>query len=190
MQANSREFMLGYVHQFKRFALRGEARADSRGRMSFGLTLGFSLGPDPVDGGWRMARERLAEDGQASVEVFRDENGDGYRQADEPGVEGVSIEAGFRHSEAPTNKAGRALIDGLNPYAPVLISIDAGSLPDPLLQPKGRGLVIVPRPGVSAKVSLPLAPTGEVEAVLMGVTGDPVSGALVELVDQAGQVIL
>ena len=188
--SHRREFMLGYVRQFKRFALRGEARADDHGRMSFGLTLGFSLGPDPVDGGWRVSRSRLAEEGQASVEVFRDENGDGYRQANEPGVEGVSIEAGFRHSDAPTNKQGRAVIDGLHPYAPVLVSIDTGSLPDPLLQPKGRGMVVVPRPGVSARLSLPLAPTGEIEAVLMGPDGEPRSGLLVELVDSAGQVVL
>lgn len=189
-QSHRREFMLGYVRQFKRFALRGEARADDHGRLSFGLTLGFSLGPDPVDGGWRMSRSRLAEEGQASVEVFRDENGDGYRQAGEPGVEGVSIEAGFRHSDAPTNKAGRAVIDGLNPYAPVLISIDTGTLPDPLLQPKGRGIVVVPRPGVSARLSLPLAPTGEIETVLLGPDGEPRGGLLIELVDPAGQVVL
>ena len=154
--------MLGWVRQFDRFALRTEGRLDSRDRLSFGLTLGFSLGADPVGGGWRIARQRLAETGQAAVEVFRDDNGDGYRQADEGLVEGVSVEAGFRHGAAPTDKAGRAVIDGLAPYVPVLVSIDAGTLPDPLLQPKVRGLVVVPRPGVATKIKLPLAPSGEV----------------------------
>ena len=36
------------------------------------------------------------------------------------------------------------MIDGLLPYVPVLVSIDGGSLPDPLLRPKGQGMVVVP----------------------------------------------
>jgi hypothetical protein len=184
------DYSLGYVHQFQRFALRGEGRIDSRGNLGFGMTLAFSIGPDPVDGGWRLSRERLAQTGQASVEVYRDENGDGYRQADEPAVEGVSVEAGFRSSDKATNGAGRAVIDGLIPYVPVLVSIDTGSLPDPLLQPKGQGMVLIPRPGVAAKISLPLAPTGEIEALLLGTDGEPRGGVSVELVDAAGRVVL
>lgn len=188
--SDRQEYSLGYVHQFSRFALRGEGRVDNRGNVGFGLTLAFSIGPDPVDGGWRLSRERLAQTGQASVEVYRDENGDGYRQANEPAVEGVSIEAGFRSSDKATNGAGRAVIDGLIPYVPVLVSIDTGSLPDPLLQPKGQGMVLIPRPGVAAKISLPLAPTGEIEAVLLGTDGEPRGGVSVELVDAAGRVVL
>ena len=188
--ASRREYSLGYVQQFRRFALRGEGRLDSRGNLGAALTLAFSLGPDPVDGGWRLSRERLAETGQASVEVYRDENGDGIRQADEPAVPGVSIEAGFRSSDMATNEQGRTVIDGLMPYVPVLVSIDGGTLPDPLLQPKGRGMVVVPRPGVSAKVSLPLAPTGEIEAVLLGPDGEPRGGIGIELVDENGAVVL
>jgi hypothetical protein len=180
---------LGYVQQFRRFALRGEGRWDSRGGLGAGLSLAFSLGPDPVDGGWCLSRERLAQDGQASVEVFRDDNGDGYRQAGEEAVEGVTVEAGFRHTDNPTDAGGRAVIDGLRPYVPVLISIDTGSLPDPLLQPKGQGLVVVPRPGIAAHVSLPLAPTGEVEAVLLGADGEPRSGVSLQLVDARGNPV-
>ena len=183
------EATLGWVRQFDRFALRTEGRLDSRGRLSLGLTLGFSLGPDPVDGGWRMSRQRLAESGQAAIEVFRDDNGDGYRQAEEGLVEGVSVEAGFRHSEAPTNKAGRARIDGLTPFMPVLVSIDAGALPDPLLQPTGQGILVVPRPGVVARLSLALAPTGELEALLLGPDGEPREGVVIELNDAAGRMV-
>lgn len=188
--AGRREYSLGYVQQFRRFALRGEGRVDSRGNIGAGLTLAFSMGPDPVDGGWRLSRERLAETGQASVEVYRDENGDGHRQADEPAVPGVSVEAGFRISDSATNGNGRTVIDGLLPYVPVLVSIDSGSLSDPLLQPKGRGMVVVPRPGVTAKVSLPLAPTGEIEGVLLGPDGEPRASIGIELVDSSGVVIL
>mgnify|MGYP000334756846 FL=1 len=183
------ELMLGWVRQFDRFALRTEGRVDTRGRISLGVTLGLSLGPDPVDGGWRLSRQRLAESGQAAIEVFRDDNGDGLRQADEGLLDGVSASAGFRRTEAPTNQRGRAVIDGLTPYVPVLVSIDTGTLPDPLLQPKGAGLVVVPRPGVPARVSLPLAPTGEVEALLLGPDGEPCEGLGLELTDLSGQVL-
>ncbi len=187
--ADRRTFTAGYVRQFKHFALRGEGSLDNRGNVTAGLTLAFSLGPNPVDGGWRVSRDRLAEQGQAAIEVFRDDNGDGQRQAGEPGVEGVEVEAGFRHSDQPTNPSGRTVIDGLVPYVPVLVSIDAGSLPDPLLRPKGQGLVVVPRPGVAAKVLLPLAPTGEVELVLLHPDGEPLGGVTVELTDPAGRVL-
>ena len=180
---------LGYVQQFKRFALRGEGTFDNHGNLGLGLTLAFSLGPDPVDGGWRISRDRLAEQGQASIEVFRDDNGDGARQAGEPAVEGVAVEAGFRHANRNTNRAGRAVIDGLLPYVPVLISVDSGSLPDPLLQPKGQGVVVVPRPGIAAKVLLALAPTGEVEAVVLGPDGEPQGGVTIELTDPLGRVL-
>ena len=180
---------LGFVRQFQRFALRGEGTLDNRGNVGFGLTLALSLGPDPAGGGWRVSRDRLAQQGQASIEVFRDDNGDGLRETGEPAVEGVAIEAGFRHGDRPTNKAGRAVIDGLLPYVPVLVSIDSGSLPDPLLRPKGLGMVVVPRPGVAAKVLLALAPTGEIEATLLGHDGEPQGGVTVELTDPAGHVL-
>ena len=187
--SDRRTVSIGFVRQFPRFALRGEGTVDNHGNLGFGLTLGLSLGPDPAGGGWRVSRDRLAQQGQASIEVFRDDNGDGLKQASEPAVEGVAIEAGFHHSNRPTNKAGRAVIDGLLPYVPVLVSIDSGSLPDPLLRPKGQGMVVIPRPGIAAKVLLPLAPTGEIEAILLGPEGEPQGGVTIELTDPAGHVL-
>jgi hypothetical protein len=173
---------------FRRFSLLGEARIDNRGQIGLGATLAFSLGPDPVDGGWRVAREKLARDGEATVTVFRDENGDGLRQPGEEGIAGVAIEAGLRKADQTTANNGRTVVNGLNPFVPVLIGIDKGSLPDPLLQPKGPGMVVVPRPGVSAQVLLPLAPTGEIEGALVNPDGVPRAGATIELVDEAGAV--
>ena len=51
-------------------------------------------------------------------------------------------------------------------------------------------MVVVPRPGVAAKVELPLAPTGEIEAILLGPDGEPRAGVPIELVDMAGQMLL
>lgn len=177
---------LGLNKDFKRFSLQGEARINSRRNFGLGLTLGFSMGPDPVDGGWRLSRDKLARDGEAAITVFRDENGDGLRQAGEEGIAGVGIEAGFRHADRTTSANGRTIIDGLTPFAPVLIGIDKGSLPDPLLQPKGPGMVVVPRPGVHSEILLALAPTGEVEGTLVNPDGQPRAGATIELIDASG----
>jgi hypothetical protein len=183
------KFRLGYVRHFDRLALRADANADTRGGIGLGLSLAFSLGPDPVDGGWRVRREKLAANGEAAVLVYRDENGDGRRQSGEEPVEGVGIEAGFLHAEKPTNARGLTVIDGLRPFAPVVVGIDQSSLEDPLLLPKGEGVVVVPRPGVTAALELPLTPTGEIEGTLLGIDGEPREGAMLELVDERGKVV-
>ncbi|MDE2596585.1 MAG: carboxypeptidase regulatory-like domain-containing protein [Sphingomonadales bacterium] len=183
------DFTLGWVRQFNQFALRSEATVGTRGNVGLGLALAFSFGPDPADGGYRMTSDKLANNGQAVVTVFRDENGDGRREAGEGPVEGVEIEAGFSHGRPQTNKLGRVIVDGLRPFIPVVVGVDEGTIPDPMLQPKGKGVVVVPRPGVAAEVELGLAPTGEVEGTLLGIDGQPREGAGLELVDDRGQVI-
>lgn len=190
-QASDRTFgfTLGLVRQFERFSLRADANATSKGALGFGLSLAMSFGPDPVNGGWRMSSEKLAQYGEAEVTVFRDENGDGYRQPGEEPVAGVEIAAGGNLEQTRTDSSGRALVDGLRPFANVLVTVDPGSIEDPLLQPKGKGVVLVPRPGVTAKVMLPLAPTGEVEGTLLGPDGEPREGVALELADPRGQVI-
>lgn len=50
-------------------------------------------------------------------------------------------------------------------------------------------MVVVPRPGVMAAVTLALAPTGEVEALLLGPDGEPRAGLAVELVDAGGAIV-
>jgi hypothetical protein len=51
-------------------------------------------------------------------------------------------------------------------------------------------MVVTPRPGVTAQVSLPLAPTGEIEGSLLGPDGEPRGGIGIELVDAGGVVVL
>lgn len=182
------DFSLAYARQFRQFALRAEAEAGTRGNLGLGLSLMFSLGPDPADGGWRMSADRLARNGQAMVTVFRDEDGNGRRDAGEEPVAGVEVKGGFAALSPQTNGKGRTMLDNLRPFAPVLVAIDSTSLADPMLQPKGAGVVIVPRPGIPAEIELPLAPTGQVQGMLLGTDGEPREGVELELVDPHGQV--
>ncbi len=190
-QSVSREasFELGYSRQFRQFDLRAEGSVSNRGNTRFGLSLAVSMGPDPVDGGWRVSGDKLAQYGHAAVTVFRDENGDGMRQPGEQPMEGIEIATGSQLEQRKTNASGRTIVDGLRPFAPVQVHIDESSIDDPLLLPKGNGVVIVPRPGINAEIVLPIAPTGEYEGMLLGVDGEPQEGVGLELVDAKGQVV-
>jgi hypothetical protein len=183
------QLSVGYVRQFERFALRGEGTLATDGNVGAGASLTFSLGPDPADGGWRVSGRKLAQFGQAAVTVFRDEDGDGRRGPGEDLVEGVAVEAGTGVASGKTGPNGRTIIDGLRPHTPVMIAIDEGSVADPLLRPKEKGVVVVPRPGIAAAIELALSPTGEAEGTLLGVDGEVRGGVTLELIDGRGAVV-
>ena len=68
----------------------------------------------------------------------------------------------------------------------MLVRVDQSSIEDPLLQPRGKGVVVVPRPGIAAEVELALSPSGEVEGSLVGADGEGLGGVQLELADQRG----
>ncbi|MFN4113530.1 MAG: collagen binding domain-containing protein [Sphingomonadaceae bacterium] len=183
------DFTLGYTRDFRLFSLRADASYGTNGAIGANVSLAFSLGPDPVKGGVRMTSQRLARHGQASVTVFRDDDGDGRMSPGEQPIEGVMVEAGLRFRDAVTSAEGRALVDGLAPFQPVLVGVDLASLDDPFLVPANKGVVVVPRPGVATEVFLPITPSGEVEGTLLSASGTPQSGAELELLDRKGTVV-
>ena len=178
----------GYTHRFKEFSLRGDAFVTSRGDLGVGLQAAFSIGPDPVSGGIRVTQAKLARNGQAAVTVFRDDNGNTRRDAGEPVLENVLVEAGLRSTDAFTGANGTAIVDELRPFKPVLVGIDESSLEDPFLAPASKGIVITPRPGVVSQLELAISPTGEVEGSLRNVSGVEQSGVRLELVDNRGAI--
>jgi len=183
------DFELGFVRHFKKLSLLASGRVDSRGSIGANLSLNFSFGPNPLTGGWRMSSEKLAQRGAAAVSVFLDQNGDGVRSAGEQALPEVGVTAGQYGESDPTDDQGYAMVEGLPPYQKVLLSVDESTLPDPFLMPRGKGIVVTPRPGVPAVVELAVAPTGEVEGTLNGPEGTPLAGAQLELVDGRGEVI-
>jgi hypothetical protein len=134
-----------------------------------------------------FSNEKLALNGEAAVSVWRDENANGRRDAGEEAVEGIEIGASLAKS-SPTDASGQALVTGLRPFQPIALAIDTGSLDDPFLLPASQGIVVTPRPGIAARVEIPLVPTGEVEAALLDGNGDPLEGVLLELIDARGAV--
>ena len=179
---------LGYIRRFEKVALTASVEAASDGAVAAGLDLAFSLGQNPSGGGVRVSSDRLATQGQAIGRVFRDSNGDGRWQPDEPVEKDVQITAGRVPVRRLTGADGRVVIDSLEPFQPVLIGIDASSLPDPYVQPATSGIVVTPRPGVSIAIDLPLSSAGEVDGTLVRDGGTPIEGIDLELIDVEGRI--
>lgn len=180
---------IGYVRRFEKFALTGTVEARSDGAVAAGLNIAFSLGADPRGGGFRLSSQSLATQGQVLARVYRDDNGDGIRQQNEPLEKDVQMTAGRTSVERLTGVDGRVMIEGLAPFQPVLIGIDTSSLSDPFVQPSTPGLVVTPRPGVAIALELPLVSTGEVDGTLLSPSGQNFEGVDLELVGAQGRVV-
>jgi len=181
---------VGYVRRFERFAISANIEAASDGSVAAGLNLALSLGRDPRSGGgMRVTAEKLATRGSTLVRVWRDTDGDGRRDADEPYEKDVQISAGQVPVEALTDARGEVIVDGLEPYQPVLIGIDASSLPDPFVQPATAGFVVVPRQGMTSVVELPLVSAGEIDGTLVRPSGGAIEGIDLELLDPENRVV-
>ena len=188
-RSDDTQFSLGYSRRFDKFSLRTDARYSKNGGIGANLALSFSFGPDPLDGGIRFSEKKLARSGQAAVTVFRDDNGDGRRGPDEEVLKDVYVEAGFRTTDAITDENGRAFVDELRPFVPVMVGIDESSLGDPYLAASTKGIVVVPRPGVATVIELPVSPSGEVEGVIHSTSGVEAAGVALELIDSRGAIV-
>jgi hypothetical protein len=179
---------LAYTRRFKAIEVTAAGEVASDGSLAASLAVAFSLGPKGRDSSVRVSSQRLASGGQVEALVWQDRNADGVRQDDEPVMPGVELTAGSHFVETATDAGGRAMIDGLEPFRPVLIGIDAGSLPDPYVQPALPGVVVTPRPGVATLIALPLVAAGDVDGKLVRSNGSTLEGVLLELVDAEGRV--
>ena len=190
-QAFSRRgrFALGYTRRFKNIALTAQIEAASDGAVAAGLNLAFSLGPKPNGRGVRVASNKLASAGQAFATVFHDDNGDGIHQPNERVEKDVEITAGNSSKSEPTDALGQTVIDGLQPFQPILIGIDDTTLSDPFVQPANNGIVITPRPGIAFEILLPLVSAGEISGTLVKEGGGLFTGVDLELLDQNGNVV-
>jgi hypothetical protein len=183
-------FGAGYARRFEKFAVTATAEAATDGAVAAGLNLSFSLGPDPRRGGGiRLSSSHLAAQGQVLARVFRDENGDGVRQASEPIEKDVQIAAGRVPVDRLTDTNGEVIVEGLQPFMPVLIGVDASSIADPLVQPATPGIVVTPRPGIPVTIDLPLVGAGEVDGTLVKSGGGNLEGVDLELVDASGRIV-
>jgi hypothetical protein len=176
---------LTHILRFDSLALSLSGEAASNGAVALGFNLNFSL---DARHGLTMSRRPLAEGGMVHATVFRDLNDNGLLDAGEPLEKGALITTGARQVERKTDAKGSVTVGGLAPYLPIPVGIDGTSIDDPMLTPKKPLQVVVPRPGVSADVLIPLVGGGDIEGALMKSGELGFEGVDLELVDRQGKV--
>jgi hypothetical protein len=178
---------LSHIRRFSSVAAAASLEGGTDGSFAAGINLNFSL--DASRGGMKLTSQRLAGSGSVEARVYRDLNDNGARDQDEPWEKGALITTGQRVSEEATNKHGVVRVGGLLPFQAVAVGIDTESLSDPSLTPKEALQVIVPRPGVAAKIEIGLVGAGDIEGVLVKDDGSGFEGLDIELVDATGKVV-
>ncbi|GAA0620557.1 hypothetical protein GCM10009422_15280 [Brevundimonas kwangchunensis] len=126
-----------------------------------GLQLGFGLSFDPFDRRYHVTRPGPAAGGAVAVNAWIDENGDGLRQPDEPGVGGIVAET--PSGPVTTDADGQALAVGLGDSASARVRLDPGNVDDPFLVAGAPVREFVPRPGGLAVIDYPMQRSAEVE---------------------------
>lgn len=126
-----------------------------------GLQLGFGLSYDPFDRRYNITRPGPAAGGAVAINAWIDENGDGLRQPDEQGVEGVVGET--PGGPVTTDGRGQALAVGLGDSASARVRLDPGNVDDPFLVAGPSVREFVPRPGGLAVIDYPMQRSAEVE---------------------------
>ena len=165
-------------------AVTGEAATD--GSLALGFNLNFSLDPG---GGFKLSRQPLAAAGAVNAQVYRDLNDNGVRDPTEPFEKGALVTTGRRLSERATDAKGAVLVGGLATFTPVTVGIDESSLADPMLVPRKALQVVVPRPGVPARVEIGLVGGGDIEGAIVKSGGLGFEGLGLELVGSDGKVV-
>ena len=178
---------ISHIRRFDAVAAAASVEADTDGRLAVGLNLNFSL--DGSRRGIRPVRDPLASVGQLRARIFRDDNDNGRRDIGEVVEEGAYLTAGTALALEPSGKDGVASANGLAAYRPVAVGIDSSSLSNPALTPRKALQVVVPRPGVTATIDIPLVGAGDIEGALVRDDGSGVEGLDIELLDGQGRVV-
>ena len=157
-----------------------------------GVQLGFGFGYDPFARSYRMTRPGAAVGGSVAVNAWVDENADGLRQAEEPGIAGLIVDTPVGPVE--TSDEGHAVSVGLGDGASARIRLNAEGVDDPFLVPGPPVLEFTPRPGRTALINYPMRRSAELELTARLRRADgalrPLSALNVELVSADGHTVI
>jgi len=123
------------------------------GRVAFGLLY------DPLQARYIFARPGVATNGAIALNAFRDQNGDGVRQKQEPGVENLSLVVGS--ITYPTDERGHALVPDVGTGL-VPVNISAKLADEPVDLPENARFQAGVRPGKVVVIAYPVAFLSEV----------------------------
>ncbi|WP_260483042.1 carboxypeptidase-like regulatory domain-containing protein [Sphingomicrobium flavum] len=178
---------VGHIRKFDFASVALTAEAASDGSVAAGFNMAFSI--DAPGGSFRPTSQTLARTGAIEALIFRDDNGNGLRDEGEPLQKGATLTAGQYATEQESGDDGMIRMAGLQGHTPVAVGVDTSMLADPTLVPSDKLRVVTPRPGVTAKLVIPLVGSGEVEGMLLGVSGLPKEGVELQLVDMQGKTV-
>lgn len=181
-RANAR---LSHIRRLSSMAVAVTAEAATDRSVALGVNLNFSLDPQSMT----LSRQPLAGAGVVRARVFRDLNGNGVREAEEPLQKGALVTTGNRLSEHRTGNDGTITIGGLTAYQALAVGVDEGSLGDPWIAPTNTLQVVTPRPGVAALIEIPLVGAGAIEGAVIKSGEVGFEGLDLQLVDKAGRVV-
>ena len=177
---------VSHIHRFSALSAAASLEGGTDGSFAAGINLNFSL--DSAGGGFKLSNQRLAATGSVDARVYRDLNDNGVHDPSEPWEEGAGLTTGQRVADTTSDKQGAVRVGGLQPFVPIAIGIDTTTLADPSLTPRKALQVIVPRPGVAAKIEIGLVGAGDIEGALVRDDGRGFEGLDVELVAASGEV--
>ena len=178
---------VSHIRRFDALAAAASIEGGTDGSFAAGINLNFSL--DAGAGGFKLTNQRLASTGSVEARVYRDLNDNGRRDAAEPWEAGAAITTGQRVTDDLTDKQGWVRVGGLQPYHPLAVGIDTTTLADPNWAPKKALQLVVPRPGVTARLEIGLVGAGAIEGALVRDDGRGFEGLDVELIDATGKVV-
>ncbi len=175
--------------RFADLSLQGEY-STPRNDWRIGLQLAFSLVPEPLGGGYALARPGAAAGGNIALQAFVDRNSNARFDAGEEPVPGVAV-SGLSNDKLVTDAKGRALVTGLGygSIAQVRTNIDDIAITNVSGPPSV--IEFTPRAGSVAVVPYPLETEGEVMLKVSVQRGEKkvgLSAVMVKAIGENGQI--
>lgn len=192
MESSAYSLNASYSKAFDRFVLSANAGTDQDGAVTAGLRLSFSLFNDPSRGRYAMASPGLSRSGAVRAFVYDDLDDDGRFDEGDIAIPGTGFIVDQSLRAEQTDENGGAVLGDLQSGYQANIELKQSTLDDPYLKPTQTGFSVTPRPGRIVDVAFPLTATGDVDGTVKlqkGAHETPVSGVLIEAVDEAGQVL-
>ncbi|HER39721.1 MAG TPA: hypothetical protein ENO10_00700, partial [Salinimicrobium catena] len=138
---------------------------------SFSQSAGGSIMFEPTDESWAFDHRPIMGRGSIKFEPFLDENGNGVRDQNETGLEGVNvhIHGGGMREQIP---GGITIFKGLEPYISYYFTLDTRNLKNIAWQVDHKSMEVFINPNQMKLIEIPVKVVGEVAGfVNLGASG-------------------
>ncbi len=185
---------LGLNRNFNKFRLGSNISHDNEGETTAGVTLSLSLGKDPRSGKWSAHPEYNSGSGIVLARAYNDANNDKIFNEGDEALENARfmVNRGSR-SDYVADSNAVAILRGVQADTKSSLTLDSSSIDNPYLMSNQAGVEIVARPGVVAKIDIPVSSSGDAEGTVHIITleGEKKEAAKVsiQLLNQQGEIL-